>query len=917
MRLLLLLPVLMVTFFIHNAVYAQKANNLVYVDKQGVLRWTKTNKEASFFGVNYTVPFAYSYRAHNALHADLEKAIREDVYHMARLGLDAFRVHVWDTEISDSLGNLLPNDHLRLFDFLLAELKKRNIKIIMTPIAFWGNGYPERDEQTPGFSRVFGKGRATSNDTAIKAQEHYLQQLFRHVNPYTHLTYVDDPQVIAVELNNEPSHSGPKSSVTNYINRLAAAIKSVGWTKPLYYNISQSPYYADAVAKANIDGVSFQWYPSGLVGGAALQGNYLPNVDKYVIPFDTIPEFRNKSRMVYEFDAADVFQSNMYPAIAKSFRQSGFQWATQFAYDPMALAYANTEYQTHYLNLAYTPSKAISLLIASAAFHTLPRLKNYGGYPSDSVFDAFRVSYKAGLSEMNTAGKFYYSNTTATTPVNSQALTNIAGVGSSPVVIYSGTGAYFLDKVEEGVWRLEVMPDVVYVRDPFERPAPDREVTRVQWTTEPMQVLLPDLGSGFSIKGLNEGNAYAATAGAAPFSIQPGTYLLVRDGKTPSAGKNSVGVLGLTEFAAPQPFSTEMFLRHEPFAEVSAGKSFTISASVAGIDTGRVFVQIARLGGVYPRMIPMVHQNAALYTAVVPADMVTPGELNYRIIMQKGNDYAVFPGDLKGNPFAWDNYHNDTWTTFVAAENGRLEIFNPTTDRNAWVYPPFRRNFQSAYVTGEMPGRLILKLATGARPATGAGGASPAAAGGGGQAAGGRPAGGAGGESVIGFQYAFTEKLRGRQPELESFDKLVIRARTSGDQPVKAKIILTDGDAFSYSAYITLGSEFQDVEVPLENMTPDSAWVMPRPYPGFQPLWFKAAGTPPPFRLASMEKIQVMIGGDGTAARPADGTAARPADGTATAAGGTPSHGATPGSPYSLEVATIWLQKSKQFLPFN
>src|ERR1700733_12427385 len=132
---------------------AQKVKNsnaLVYVDKEGVMRWTKNNAEASFFGVNYTAPFAYSYRAHKALGVDIEQAIRQDVYHMARLGLDAFRVHVWDTEISDSLGNLLENDHLRLFDFLLAELAKRNIRAIITPIAFWGNGYPERDERTPG-----------------------------------------------------------------------------------------------------------------------------------------------------------------------------------------------------------------------------------------------------------------------------------------------------------------------------------------------------------------------------------------------------------------------------------------------------------------------------------------------------------------------------------------------------------------------------------------------------------------------------------------------------------------------------------------------------------------------------------------------------------------------------------------------
>ena len=82
--------------------------------------------------------------------------------------------------------------------------------------------------------------------------------------------------------------------------------------------------------------------------------------DHYKIPFgDTIPAFKNKAKMVYEFDAGDVYESYMYPAMARSFRSAGFQWATQFAYDPLATAYANTEYQTHYLNYAYTPSKAI------------------------------------------------------------------------------------------------------------------------------------------------------------------------------------------------------------------------------------------------------------------------------------------------------------------------------------------------------------------------------------------------------------------------------------------------------------------------------------------------------------------------------------------------------------------------------
>lgn len=110
--------------------------NLVYVDKNGILRYTNNNAEAAFFGVNYTVPFAYGYRSVKRTGIDIEKAIDQDVYHLARLGLDAFRVHVWDTEISDSTGNLLENDHLRLFDYLLFKLKQRKIKILITPIAF-------------------------------------------------------------------------------------------------------------------------------------------------------------------------------------------------------------------------------------------------------------------------------------------------------------------------------------------------------------------------------------------------------------------------------------------------------------------------------------------------------------------------------------------------------------------------------------------------------------------------------------------------------------------------------------------------------------------------------------------------------------------------------------------------------------
>ncbi|GHA76159.1 cellulase family glycosylhydrolase [Pontibacter akesuensis] len=805
----------------------------VYVDKQGVMRWKKNNKEAAFFGVNYTVPFAYGYRSHKALNVDLEKAIEADVYHFARMGINAFRVHVWDTEITDSEGNLLENEHLRLFDYLVAKLKERNIKILVTPIAYWGSGYPEPDVKTAGFSSIYTKQQAVTEEKAFLAQERYLQQFFQHKNPYTKQTYQDDPDIIAAEINNEPKHTGPKARATEYVNRMVAAVRGTGWTKPIFYNISESPTYADAVAKANIDGVSFQWYPTGLVANRTLQGNYLPHVDEYRIPFDTIPAYAGKARMVYEFDAGDILHPIMYPAMARSFRQAGFQWATQFAYDPLATAYGNTEYQTHYLNLAYTPAKAISLMIASEAFQRLPRGKDYGTYPLDSVFDVFRVSYGQSLSEMNAAQKFYYTSSTSTRPANPSKLVHIAGVGSSPVVEYKGTGAYFMDKLENGIWRLEVMPDAIQVRDHFAKASPQKIVTRIEWQEHPMEIDLADLGGEFSVQGLNEGNARTANASAGSFRITPGTYLLTRKGKRMHKGKlTTPNNIGLNEFVAPKPLTKEVQVSHFPFEEVTAGQPFTLQATLVGIAAGaRVSIAANNLSGVW-KTVPMQQVAPYKYEATLPADLVTPGLIKYRIMVQtQDGKYVTFPGGHPGDPWAWDYVADNTWQTYVAASNGALELFNATQDQDIMVYPSLWKPEERQFLTGEKPGQLIFRLA--AKELTG--------------------------EDVMGWQFYFADKLEGRQSELASFDKIIIRARTTNTKPVQAKLTLITDDASGYAAQVTLDNMMREIEIPLNSLKPSSFMLLPRPYPGFHPFWFKP-GKVEPFKLEQAEKLEITIG---------------------------------------------------------
>jgi hypothetical protein len=412
------------------------------------------------------------------------------------------------------------------------------------------------------------------------------------------------------------------------------------------------------------------------------------------------------------------------------------------------------------------------------------------------------------------------------------------------------------------------MPDAVSIRDPFERASPKKEVTRVQWASHPMKIALVDLGQGFGIRGVNEGNSFSGTATADNVEVRPGTYLLTRNGKSLSAGKGNIGVIGLNEFVAPQPFSNEIYLQHDPYAEVSAGKPATISARIVGLDNnGQASLQVTRLGGAgggggggggafqNQRTIVMTKSGAADFTAVIPGDFLTPGIINYRIIIQKGNDYTLFPGNIKTNPFAWDNVSNETWKTYVAAENGRLEIFNPEVDRSAKFYSSLRRGFQQSYPTGQTPGRLILRL-----------GANELSS-----------------DPVIGFQHFFGDKLRGRSTEAASFNHLKIRARAAGTQPMKAKVTLINADNIAVSTSITLTGDFNDITVPLMDLVPDSSMLLPRPYPGFHPLWFKASAIPAAFHLMDTEKIEMIIGP------------------------GIPASEYS--KPYVLEVESIWLEK--------
>jgi hypothetical protein len=830
------LAILVTALGVHWQSYSQPAAE-AYVDRDGVLRWKGTEAEVSLFGVNYTTPFAYSYRAHKRLGISLKKAIDLDVAHMVRLDLDAFRVHVWDREISDGDGNLLKNEHLDLFDYLLSRLAERGIKTILTPIAWWGNGWPEPDRVTKGFSQNYSKLELITNGKAREAQRNYLRQFVQHINPYRKKSCLDDPSIIAIEIINEPNHPSDDRATTDYINEMAAVLRDAGLTKPIFYNISEnwSDRQANAVTRGNVEGVSFQWYPTDLVHGKMLTGNFLMNVSRYPIPSESVAGYEKKAKMVYEFDAADVAGAYMYPAMARSYREAGMQFAAMFSYDPVQIAWSNTEYPTHYLNLLYTPSKAVSLMIAANAFRELPRGKSYGDYPENSCFGDFRVSYEENLSEMNSGTSFLYSSSTGSQPKDARSLRRVGGVGSSPVVHYDGTGAYFLDKLEEGIWRLEVYPDVLSLRDPFESTSMSREVARLFWRERRIEVKLPDLGAAYALWS-EDGSGRTSPAGAEHL-IRPGAYL-VSAASVPEKvlKKHFVKKRFLEGLYVPPPARPELYVvnRSRPSMLESTAPPFAfLIAGRDSISSATLFVR--RPGWRVFSRHPLKDIGRFTYALVDTPRALQSGRVEYCVAVESGGTTLTFPGGVRATPGTWDFSASNLWTMKILARGEPIVLLDVLRDRRELVFPHYSPSLRYALDYKNGPTGEDASVSINVRFSGLAG-------------------------LPFGFQASVGESLAAFADLLTRYRTVVVSARshdTSGT--IGIHFVMSDGKSFA--SKVKISTEWQECRVPLSAFHGGPALLLPDPYPRFlTSLWNGSrpgpAGTPD---LRMLERVQITV----------------------------------------------------------
>ena len=846
---------LLLTAAVHAAT-AQVANRAVYLDSSGIVRWQDNRQEVTLFGANYVLPTASDYRAAGYVHGDRKRMIDEDMAQFARMGWDGIRLTFWgDWDAADSTGNLVANDHLDLLDYLIARARERGIYMLFSPIQLYSSNWPDRmQDSTPrGFARFFDRGRMGTDSAAIAAQVTYLRQLLNHVNPYTHVALKDEPAIVFIELVNEPwHHPDDIPGSIRYINTLTDAVRGTGCRKLIMYNVSQDFRIGQAILGSRAQGLTFGWYPSGLVSGHELQGSFLRAVDAY--PDMLRPELARLPRIVYEFDTPDLRTGYLYPAMARTYRAVGTQMALMFAYDMLATASRNMGWQTHYLNLVYTPRKAMSAVIAAEAMRRLPRMQNYGPYPQNTRFGDFHVSYEDDLSELVARDAFLYAGTTRANPPDLSALRRVAGYGSSPVVTYDGEGTYFLDRVRAGVWRLEVYPDAVPVRDPFEPPNADKIVTRAIARAHTMTVALPELGQSFAVQPITAGNPAAARAVSGRFTVLPGVYVLSAGGPVAATTlPATMGTLGFAEYHAPPADTVPLSVTSLAPPAALTGRDAELRARIVDEtppDSAQLLLRPSASG--FFRPFPMQRAGSYDYVAIIPQDALREGPHEYVISVFRGATVTTFPDAVPGRPWDWDYAGHGTWALDVVAPTTSVMLFDPGTDGARLAFSR----------VGDAGRRGLFRLGmsgTSGRPTFHF--ELP--------------------EQASGPEHAdytaslvIADRIRARQETITGADQIHLRLRGLGPRQT-LYVTLMEDDGTSWVSPVTVDSTWSHKVLPLSAFAVGRGVSLPQGFPGEWNYWVGpaagrgAAGDRP--RLDHVERLQFSLRRESGAA-PAPGT---------------------------------------------
>lgn len=535
------------------------------------------------YGVNFQTPISWEYndRLRNAgvpLTADALKAATENnIDELLAIGVNHIRCHLTPCDFTDAKGNLVENAYLDALDHLVAKAAENNIYVSVALLNHMGQS---------GSGSWASKGTSTwiHDPEVVAAYHNYVRQLVNRTNKYTGEQYKNTKNIAILELSNEPSmysYSEIKNTkyydafktwaaengknddsagysyyrmwlVRNYIDSTYDLLKEEGDNHLICWSLNWHRYYNNnndifsGVADSKTDVVAFCNYPGQDLAG---QQYWDKRFDFTTTDFSSWfkdqynnyggygwtmgDDFKSKVKIVYEFETFFNQSAYLYAVQATYFAALGAQCASMWTYT-MA-EYSQKFGGSHFLSATCTPGKAVSFIAAHKIFEGLDLYCSFSSTPNEITSAKYVISKSHNAVIYSDKDYFYHSapiNDTWNPLPPSDKVKHIAGIGSSPIVEYDGTGFYRIDQKGDYLY-ITIMPDVNIVGDQFRRAS--GIVTELDYTTtKHIKIKLADWqkqpGTIYKIENDTE-SKLSTISGTAALNLKPGRYVIVPDKK--------------------------------------------------------------------------------------------------------------------------------------------------------------------------------------------------------------------------------------------------------------------------------------------------------------------------------------------------------------------------------------------------
>jgi hypothetical protein len=120
------------------------------------------------------------------------------------------------------------------------------------------------------------------------------------------------------------------------------------------------------------------------------------------------------------------------------------------------------------------------------------------------------------------------------------------------------------------------------------------------------------------------------------------------------------------------------------------------------------------------------------------------------------------------------------------------------------------------------------------------------------------------GPANVAIQHNFVGKLGPRSNNLEQFDALVLRARSAGKNRGGCGVSLIEQDGMAWGTTVDLKSTWQEIRVPLDELHPVKAAMLPQGWPKSNPYWLRTplgrGGKNDSLKLENVQGVQISIG---------------------------------------------------------